>query len=142
MTAITAIAKIFGTKLKEFSTANAIRVAYENANFAPAPNETWIGESLVPILRKPLTVSQNGMTVDIGLYDITVNVPINTTKFKALDMASKIGNFFAVGTSLSIVVDSKPYTMRIMNVYTGRGFTLNNFYTLPVTIEYKMLSNG
>lgn len=127
-----AIAQALGTRLKSFATTNNVQVAYENTLFTPPANAVWLEESYIPVAKKPLGMANNDSDIHTGIYQVTIKAPVNSTKFKALDMADLVVDYFRKGTLLGDV--------RIDKSDIGIGINKDaNWYSVPVVIVWSFI---
>lgn len=126
------IAQALGTRLKAFATTSNLAVAYENALFTPPANAVWLEESFIPVAKKPLGMANNDSDIHTGIYQVTIKAPVNSTKFKALDMADLLTTHFPKGLMLGDV--------RIDKSDIGIGINKDaNWYSVPVIIVWSFI---
>ena len=123
-------------KLSELPSSPA--VAWANRRYDPQEDTPYLQPFLLPSDTIQATLGASGLDKHIGVYQISIFVPLLTGKKEGNDLADAIANHFARGTSLVY----NTATVRITTVKTGQGRRDATHWHIPVDINYEVYTEA
>ena len=92
------IVKALSSRLNTLTDAPPI--AFENVPFTPVDSVTWLRESYLPANSATVGLEPGGSTDFVGVYQVSVYIPLDKSKFGAYKLVDAITAHFARGTGL------------------------------------------
>ena len=95
------IAKALRNAAKTVSDANSYTLIGEGVIYSPDPNDTFVQEFVLYGDDNPLGVADNSSDIQIGIYQLNINVPKNQSKWVALEIIGVFDTAFPKGLELT-----------------------------------------
>jgi len=95
------IAKALRNEAKTVSDANSYTLVGEGESFSPDPNTTYIEEFVLYGDDNPIGVADNSSDIQIGIYQLNINVPKTQSKGAALVIIGVFETAFLKGLELT-----------------------------------------
>lgn len=89
----------------------------------------------LPAETENIALAFDGIQDFAGIFQININLPIDTNKTGLQDALNELDALFARGTDL---IHGTTHA-EIEKIYTVAGISNNPWYTVPVTIEYRAI---
>jgi hypothetical protein len=115
------------------SLPNAPPIAVENVPYTPVDSVTWLRESYLPANSATVGLEPGGSTDFVGVYQISIYVPLDDYKFGAHDLVDKITAHFARGTGLEF--DGQAVIIEQVNV--AQGLASGSWWLMPVSVNWR-----
>ena len=125
------IVKALSSRLNTLTDAPPI--AFENVPFTPVDSVTWLRESYLPANSATVGLEPGGSTDFVGVYQISIYVPLDDYKFGAHDLVDKITAHFARGTML--VFEGQSVVVEQVNV--AQGLASGGWWLMPVSVNWR-----
>ena len=109
------ISAALSSRLK--SLPNAPPIAVENVPYTPVDSTTWLRESYLPANSATVGLEPGGSTDFVGVYQISIYIPLDESKFGAYELVDTITAHFARGTGLDF--DGQGVIIEQVNVAQG-----------------------
>ena len=84
-----------------FTMAGLPPVAWENDDFEPTLNTLYLRPTLIAGDVNQATLGDNGLDMNVGIYQVDVFAQSGEGKFSSLEMADLIADHFKRGTDLT-----------------------------------------
>ena len=107
-------------------------IAWENSNFEPTTGTLWARATLLSGASTQATLGTDGEDSNVGVFQVDVFSPIDEGHSEAVTMADTIADHFKRGTYLTY----NSRTIRVRSVSRGAAGRDNNWYQIPVEINY------
>ena len=133
-----AIRNLFQTAVSQYAATKGIRVAFDNIQFTPQTNETYLVSHLMPASTDSRTLEGDHKRF-LGVYQITIVTPSGTATANADVIASELQATFTVykrytnSTGFTVVV------MSPLNVANGK--VQNGGWVVPCYFNYRADTN-
>ena len=111
-------------------------IAWENTAFTPVVGDTYLSEAILFGESVPLAIDFGGTEETVGVYQVSVNAPTDTTTFPALELARTIKSAFARGIYTDTTTGQK---LEITRVSLNPALIEAPWLTLPVSINFKVI---
>lgn len=95
------LAKALRDKAKLVADANSYTLIGEGVSFSTDPNATFIQEFVLYGDDNPVGVSDTSSDIQIGIYQLNINVPKNQSKWVALEIIGVLDTAFPKGLELT-----------------------------------------
>lgn len=95
------LAKALRNEAKTVADNNSYTLVGEDERFEPDPDTTYIKESVLFGDDNSVGLSDNSSDIQIGIYQIDVNIPKNQSKWVALEIAGVFETAFFKGLKLT-----------------------------------------
>ena len=108
-------------------------IAWENKTFAPVAGTRWYRATFLPGMANAAAIGDGAQNRHYGLMQIDVCEPKNLGDVLAANEAERIATCYKRGTVLT-------YTgvlVRIERVYRGAAIPSDDWYMVPILIEYR-----
>ena len=129
------ISAALSTALNTLATSLAINVAWENSNYEPTVNESYLRETLLPAEGAFYTLDSQGE--NLGIYQIDVIAPTNQGKGAAIALADDIADAFEDST---LTYGSTTVYTRAVSRAVGRRD--GNWYIMPISVSYRSITTA
>lgn len=132
------IRNLFQTELSQYAATKNIRVAYENVQFTPKTNETYLVSHLMPTSTDSKTLKGDHKRF-LGVYQITIVTPSGTATAKADEIASDLQGIFTIYERFT---DSTGFTVTVMSpLNVPNGKVQNGGWIVPCYFNYRADTN-
>ena len=108
-------------------------IAFENAKYTPVEGETWLRESYLPATSSTIGMEPGGSTDFTGVYQISIYIPLDDSKFGAYELVDAITAHFARGTGLEF--DGQAVIIEQVNV--AQGLASGSWWLMPVSVNWR-----
>ena len=108
-------------------------IAFENAKYTPVEGETWLRESYLPATSSTIGMEPGGSTDFVGIYQISIYIPLDDSKFGAHELVDAITAHFARGTML--VFEGQAVVVEQVNV--SQGLASGGWWLMPVSVNWR-----
>jgi len=108
-------------------------IAWENDSFDNKPNILYLKPFLLPADSQQSTLGDNGQDEHNGIFQVSVYIPVGDGMSAWPD---SVADHFKRGTTL-IKNDVK---IRVRSVSIASGFRDDNFYIVPVSVDYQVFT--
>jgi hypothetical protein len=95
------LAKALRDKAQEIATANSYTLVANGEGFAPEVGETYIEEIVLYGNNDTIGMPNDSSDIQIGIYQININTPINESKWAGLAIVNVINPEFPKGLKLT-----------------------------------------
>jgi len=112
-------------------------VQFENTKYTPDDSQPWAEEKFVPNDSNITTLGLTGEMRDIGYFQVNVYVPINTGTFESDEYIDELSELFHHG----LIIEDLSHEVRITKVTPTEGFSVDNWYVVPLTIYWECTMN-
>ena len=122
------------TRIFESGIFDLDEISYENKTFNPAGKTKWLNEYYLQIGETSLSDKSDDLQ---GIFQYTINVPINTGDTLCDSIARQVGDLF--GTREVVTTDS--YRFSISNVertFQGRLQQDSIWYSIVIDINFRV----
>lgn len=113
-------------------------IAWPNRRYDPRQDTPYLQPFLLPSDTGQAALGASGLDKHIGVYQISIFVPLLTGKKAGKDLSDAIANHFARGTKLVY----NTATVRITTVKTGQGRRDTTHWHIPIDINYETYSEA
>lgn len=110
-------------------------VAWENINYTPSSTTLYLRPTILPAPTAQASLGDSGRDLHEGIFQIDVFIPDGSGRSTWPD---SIADHFKRGTILT----QNGVTVRIKNASIGTAFKDENFYQVPVTIDYQSFTSA
>lgn len=114
----------------------ADKLSYSNVPFTPDPSLPWATVRVVPGAKAPASVGQNGLTLRVGLLQLTAYVPRGTGTAKCLEAAAAVEAGFPVGSYIT----QGTTQVQVVSVSPGPYLDEPSWLYQPLTVEWRVFS--
>ena len=108
-------------------------IAFENVEFTPVDGTTWLRESYLPANSATVGLGPGGSTDFVGVYQISIYIPLDDSKFEAHELVDSITTHFARGTGLDF--DGQGVIIEQVNI--AQGLPSGAWWLLPVSVNWR-----
>jgi len=108
-------------------------IAFENVPFTPVDGTTWLRESYLPANSATVGLEPSGSTDFVGVYQISIYIPLDDSKFGAHQLIDDITAHFARGTML--VFEGQAVVVEQVNV--SQGLASGGWWLMPVSVNWR-----
>jgi len=108
-------------------------IAFENVPFTPVDSVTWLRESYLPANSATVGLEPGGSTDFVGVYQVSVYIPLDKSKFGAYKLVDAITAHFARGTGLEF--DGQAVIIEQVNV--AQGLASGSWWLIPVSVNWR-----
>lgn len=115
-----------------------IAIVGENASYTPVIGTPHLRTWLVPNETLPITLGPNGFLEYRGIFQINCYYPANRGWNPAKAKAGRICTHFHRGTRITY----NSITVLIWRSYPGPAIIDNEWYVVPVAIDYSVFDNS
>lgn len=119
------------TRLAAFNPA--MPTAFPNVSFTPS-NVEWLKVDYLPARPVRRSIGVDGQNAYPGIYQVMVNWPANTGPGLCQSRADAIANHFPLGAVYGGV--------RIVAVSCGPALSAADWYSIPVSITYELVTSA
>lgn len=127
------IAKALRDKAKTVSDANSYTLIGEDESFSPDPNDTYIKESALFGDDNSVGIADSSSDIQIGIYQIDVNVPKTQSKWAALVIIGVFETAFFKG--LQLTFNSQVVKIKTSSISGEMENYTHIFYALSITFS-------
>ena len=113
-------------------------IAWANRRYDPQEDTPYLQPFLLPSDTVQASLGANGLDKHIGVYQISIFVPLLKGKKAGNDLADAIANHFARGSHLVY----NTATVRITTVKIGQGRRDSTHWHIPVDVNYETYSEA
>lgn len=132
------VRNLFQTALKTYADGKGIRVAFDNVQFTPRANETYLVSHLLPADTSSNTLSGDHERI-LGLYQITIVTASGSATKASDDVAQELKQEFKV---FKRYTDSSGFTVCVMSpLHTPEGKVQNGGWIVPCYFNYRADTN-
>ena len=124
-------------KLKTFTDANSIPVAWDNAEYTPVVGTLYLRPTIQPGDSEPIGLSYTSALDHLGRYQIDIIAPIDSGKGVATTKADLLFTEFARG---NLPYNGKSITIK--SVSRSAGNRDSAWYVLSVIINYQSITGN
>lgn len=117
------------------SLPGAPPIAWENINYTPSSKTLYLRATMLPIPTIQASLGDDGKDLHEGIFQVDVFIPDGQGRSTWPDA---IADHFKRGT----VLTQNSVTVRIKNASIGTAFKEENFYQVPVTIDYQSFTSS
>lgn len=134
------IRNIFQTKIASYAATKSIRVAYDNLQFVPKANETYLACHLIPSVTKTETLSGDHKAF-IGIFQITIVVGSGKATSLSDEIAEELQNEFKVYSLHSRAADPLFVVQVLSPLNVPEGKVQSGNWIVPSYFEYRADTN-
>ena len=132
------VRNLFQTALKAYADNKGLRVAFDNVQFTPTTNETYLVSHLMPASTNSRTLSGDHKAF-VGVYQITIVSPSGRATSKSDEISAELQQEFTVYKRYT---DSTGFTVQVMSpLHTPEGKVQNGGWIVPCYFDYRADTN-
>ena len=132
------VRNLFQTALAAYAATKGIRVAFDNVQFTPTTNETYLVSHLMPASTNSRTLSGDHKAF-VGVYQITIVSPSGRATSKSDEISAELQQEFTVYKRYT---DSTGFTVQVMSpLHTPEGKVQNGGWIVPCYFDYRADTN-
>lgn len=132
------VRNLFQTALKTYANGKGIRVAFDNVQFTPKANETYLVSHLLPADTSSNTLSGDHERI-LGIYQIVVITPSGSATNSSDTIISELKQIFSIYKRYT---DSSGFSVCIMSpLHSPEGKVQNGGWVVPCYFNYRADSN-
>jgi hypothetical protein len=113
-----------------------VDIAFENVQYEPEVGTKWIRPTVLPAQSDVLAMSDSGLEVHEGVFQVDVFTDINKGKSDSLTTADDISSYFARGLALTY----SGVSVRIIRKSTGTSSRDGAWYMTSLLIDYQSIT--
>lgn len=133
-----AIRQKFEGIITTWAATKSLRINYENVEFTPRADETFIVSNLVPVITQSKTLAGTDHTEYRGIYQISLVTNEGEGEGYVNSLAEEIKALFPIYQPIVAGVSPNSFTVApITPVSVMDGLPGNSKYTLPVFFRYR-----
>jgi len=136
------VRNLFQTALNTYAKNKGIRVAFDNVQFTPTTNETYLVSHLMPASTNSGTLSGDHKAF-VGVYQITIVSPSGRATSKSDEISAELQQEFTVYKRYTESGSlSDPLTVTVMSpLHTPEGKVQNGGWIVPCYFDYRADTN-
>lgn len=128
------IRKAFETRLKTWADTNSLQVAWENVEFDPTTDQTYVQPIILPAPTKDLFLDQSGRDYR-GIFQVNLSMPLGTGPGAATALVDSLDAAFSGSfTQGSIRVT------RLSPMCPAPPLPVADRYVVPVSAAYRVVT--
>lgn len=132
------VRNLFQTALSTYASNKGIRVAFDNVQFTPTTNETYLVSHLMPAQTSSRTLSGDHKAF-VGVYQITIVSPSGRATSQSDQISVELQQEFTVYKRYT---DSTGFTVQVMSpIHTPEGKVQNGGWIVPCYFDYRADTN-
>ena len=132
------VRNLFQTALKAYADNKGLRVAFDNVQFTPTTNETYLVSHLMPASTNSGTLSGDHKAF-VGVSQITIVSPSGRATSQSDEISLELQQEFTV---YKRYIDSTGFTVQVMSpLHTPEGKVQNGGWIVPCYFDYRADTN-
>ena len=132
------VRNLFQTTLKTYADAKNIRVAFDNVQFTPTTNETYLVSHLMPASTNSGTLSGDHKAF-VGVYQVSVVTVSGRATSQSDQISAELQQEFTVYKRYT---DSTGFTVQVMTpLHVPEGKVQNGGWIVPCYFNYRADTN-
>lgn len=132
------VRNLFQTALAAYAATKGIRVAFDNVQFTPTTNETYLVSHLMPASTNSRTLSGDHKAF-VGVYQVSVVTPSGKATNTSDEVLKELQNLFPI---YGRYTDLTGFTVQIMSpLQCPEGKVQNGGWIVPCYFDYRADTN-